>query len=331
VRGLPEPDRRRANARRCMERQGDQQALTPPPTSRDPDGAQDGAPDSSASAGAPGGLDGRHAARAAAVHVVDQHEAVVHHHPRERHHADQREEVEVPAGEEVPPDGADHPERDCRHDDDGLQVGAERDGEQREDHEERDHEAPAQVLEELALLALLALERVRHAGMPGEDVRQRHRAQVHHHVVRRHPRGIAVGVAGDRRAAGTRPGGAGGPAADCDRLPSRRRHPRRLPARRRGALPTCQGAARPRAATRRSLSRPHGPRLHHRASATAAGCGPAALPAGGGRCRARARRARTRPDRAGRRGRSRAPRDRARRRRIATRACGTSRRSSARS
>ena len=57
-----------------------------------------------------------------AVDVIDHHEAVVDDHAGERHDTEAGEDGDVHAHDDMPPDGADEAERDCRHDNEGLDV-----------------------------------------------------------------------------------------------------------------------------------------------------------------------------------------------------------------
>ena len=97
-------------------------------------------------------------------------EAAVHDHAAKGDHAEDAEDAEIETEYEVAEDGAGEAPRDAEEDDEGVLVAAQEGGHDGEDGEERCEEAPAELGQGLALLALLALEGVAEAGVGGEDL-----------------------------------------------------------------------------------------------------------------------------------------------------------------
>jgi hypothetical protein len=69
--------------------------------------------------------------------------------------------------QEMAEDGADNAERNGRHDDQRLDVAAERDGQQGKDHQQGKHETDLEVAEVLLHVCLASLKTVTRAGVGG--------------------------------------------------------------------------------------------------------------------------------------------------------------------
>ena len=92
-------------------------------------------------------------------------------------------------------DGADEAEGDCAHHDEGLQVGAKRDGQKGVDHKQRDTEAALEAPQDLLLFPLFALEGVPYGRVVGQDHREDVCREVIEDLVR--ARHILVDIGGD--------------------------------------------------------------------------------------------------------------------------------------
>jgi len=73
------------------------------------------------------------------VDEVDQNQAVVDHYAGQRDDAEHRQQADRNTEEPVAEHRADGAERNHRHDQQRLEVGAQRDGDQSIDHEQSEH------------------------------------------------------------------------------------------------------------------------------------------------------------------------------------------------
>ena len=128
-----------------------------------------------------------------AVDEVHHHEAVVDDDPGEGHHAEQRQDGQIQPHEDVSPDRPDEAERNRRHDDEGLDVGLQRNREEREDHKQRDEEAALEAFDGVPLLGRLPLEREVDAGVVREDLGKDTVLKVRDHVAGRDDVRVDVG------------------------------------------------------------------------------------------------------------------------------------------
>ena len=97
------------------------------------------------------------------VDVVDQDQTVVHDHARQGNDAEHGQDAQVHSQNPVAQKGAHQPEGNRAHDDQRLEVGAERNSQQCKDGSQGHTETLQESAYRLALLLLLALQRIAQA------------------------------------------------------------------------------------------------------------------------------------------------------------------------
>ena len=128
----------------------------------------------------------------------DEHDRVVHHHPRERGEADHARHGEVETKAPVPPDRPDEPRRDHRHHQDRLDVAPELEAQQQVDGGEAEEEVPLEGRRADRRLLRLSLERRRDPGVPRLELREEPRAGRADDLLGVRDAGIHVASDGDR-------------------------------------------------------------------------------------------------------------------------------------
>ncbi len=148
-----------------------------------------------------------------AVDEVHHYQAVVHHHAGQGDDAEQGQDRQVHPHEHMAPDRPHQAERDGQHDDYRLNVRAQRDGQQGEDHDSGQGEPPGETAHSVTLLRFLTFEREEHTRVIGQDLRQYPGFQIGCDVVGGSDLGVDIG--GDvHRPAAIHPPDGGVPAAE---------------------------------------------------------------------------------------------------------------------
>ena len=99
------------------------------------------------------------------INVDNHHQIVVHDHAGKGDNAEHRKDSEVHSHEDVSPNGADQSERNGRHHDEGLKIGAKGNGQQSVNDEERQGVAAQNALYGFLLLLLFAFPSARDSGI----------------------------------------------------------------------------------------------------------------------------------------------------------------------
>src|SRR6056297_2772877 len=112
------------------------------------------------------------------VDEIDEDQTVVDDHAGQRDDAEDADHADGEAEDEVSEHRTDDPERNHRHDQQRLDVGAQRNGDQRVDHEQREDRAQDQLTGDVLQRAGLARKAYIDPGVSGQDLGQDVLAQV---------------------------------------------------------------------------------------------------------------------------------------------------------